>query len=123
MWLKVFLSVSFLGISATSFATGHHGMDPSCRDEAKKICPNMKPGDGLFKCIHDNKSKFSAGCQAKLDEKKEKMQAVHDACKADREKFCPGMKVGDGKLGMCMKEHMAEVSAGCKASWAPKKIQ
>jgi len=36
-------------------------------------------------------------------------------CKADREKLCPGIKPGDGKLGECMKQHEAELSAECVA--------
>ena len=43
-------------------------------------------------------------------------QGVGKICKADQEKFCPGMKSGDGKLGPCMKQHEAELSAECSGA-------
>jgi hypothetical protein len=38
------------------------------------------------------------------------------ACKADRQKFCGDLKPGDGKMGACMKQHEAELSAECAAA-------
>lgn len=38
------------------------------------------------------------------------------ACKPDREKYCAGVEKGGGRVMACMKEHAAELSAGCKSA-------
>jgi hypothetical protein len=37
-----------------------------------------------------------------------------DVCKADVEKFCKNVQPGEGKLGKCLTEHEANLSASCK---------
>src|SRR5690348_4074305 len=38
------------------------------------------------------------------------------ACKADVDKLCPGMQAGRGAIRDCLKQHEAELSAGCKSN-------
>src|SRR5438445_9339882 len=39
----------------------------SCRAEAEKACPDMKPGDGKFgPCMKEHKDQFSKDCQDKI---------------------------------------------------------
>ena len=43
------------------------------------------------------------------------------ACQADLEKFCKDVKPGGGRLIKCLKDHEADLSAGCKAVREEKK--
>lgn len=40
------------------------------------------------------------------------------ACKADAEKLCAGVQPGHGAIMQCLKQHEAELSAGCKSNMA-----
>ena len=48
------------------------------------------------------------------------------ACVADVKKLCAGVKPGEGRIGGCVKEHVAELSAPCQnlltATAAAKKV-
>ena len=98
----------------------------ACRAEAEKLCPGLKPGEGLGKCVDEHASELSAACQehhkqmkARHSEKKEQRQEaraeVKEACATDQEKLCKGLEPGKG-LFKCMKEHESELSEGCKAA-------
>jgi len=45
-----------------------------------------------------------------------KSDPVGEACKADFDKLCKGLTTAGGELQKCVKEHEAELSAGCKAA-------
>lgn len=38
------------------------------------------------------------------------------ACQADAAKLCPGVQPGGGRVLACLKQHEAELSAGCQAA-------
>lgn len=106
---------------------GHH----ACRAEAEKLCPGLKPGEGLGKCVDEHLSELSAQCQehhkkmkamheAKKEGRKEAVDAAKEACAADHDKFCKGLEPGKG-LFKCMKEHESELSEGCKSAVASMK--
>lgn len=101
-----------------NFADNAHAypeMGP-CHAEVQKLCPGMKPGEGLGKCMKENNSKLSPACQAKVAEKKEQIRATIDACKGDYEQFCKGIPMGDGRIRKCMADNKDKLSAACKAS-------
>lgn len=45
------------------------------------------------------------------------------ACRADVEKLCKGVRPGGGRIAMCMKQHEAELSPGCREAIAGAKRQ
>jgi hypothetical protein len=46
----------------------------------------------------------------------ENSKETKKACKADYKKHCKKVKKGGGRIITCLREHDAELSAGCKAA-------
>jgi hypothetical protein len=68
--------ILFASLMALAFAAGaKDGKDPfaACQADMERLCKDVKPGDGrLVKCMMENKSRASSGCQAVLAEKEQK---------------------------------------------------
>lgn len=103
----------FCMIASLSVWSKDHEMK-ECHQQLKEICKD-KRGAAKFACIKDNKAQLSPECQKKIEEKKAKWKDHSEACKADREKFCSSTKAGAGRIIQCMKNHMEQLSAECKA--------
>lgn len=59
----------------------------------------------------------TAGLTAGSDpETLEKSKETQKACKADYKKHCKKVKKGGGRIITCLREHEADLSAGCKAA-------
>ena len=89
-----------------------------CFDEIKKLCPDMKMGEGMGKCMHEKKSQLTPECQAKMAEKKdhmkERMHAWGKACKDDVKKHCKDVQKGEGRIVDCLKAHLDGLAPACK---------
>ena len=83
-----------------------------CREEIKKYCSGIEPGEGRIKeCIEKNKSSFSQECQERMEKRKEKMEK----CKSEVVALCgaPGDK-SKGEFRSCMKEKRSQLSEQCQ---------
>ena len=74
-WIVIAASLVF---SISAFADHHEGMHAGgkgemkeCRKQMMDLCKGKKRGPEMIQCMEENKSKMSAECQQKLDEKKE----------------------------------------------------
>jgi hypothetical protein len=69
-------SILFAALMVLAFAANaKDGGGPwaACQADAERLCKDVKPGDGrLVKCVMENKSRASSGCQAALAEKEQK---------------------------------------------------
>jgi len=91
----------------------HRNAGP-CRDDMKKYCGDIKPGDGRMKhCVEENQSKFTPACQQDMAKHRERAEAKHKACEPDMQKFCKDIKPGDGRMVQCLGQHRAELSPAC----------
>jgi len=109
--------------------------DRACRSDVELHCKGVQPGEGrIMKCLQEHKDFLTPGCQAKGEamiekreakkadrkaeraekkaEARESIKKIREACKEDKKKFCKGV-FGPMKVGACLKEHAAELSAGC----------
>lgn len=89
-----------------------------CAKDRETLCANMEPGEGLMKCMMENKEKFSAECkehhEKMREQRKENLKGIKEACHGDAEKFCGDIKHGKGRIMKCMKSHKEDLSEGCK---------
>jgi hypothetical protein len=111
-WFSVLAGVFCLGIAmgASAAQTAR-----PCRDDAAKLCPDVKPGGGaMARCMKEHSSELSPACKDNIAKAKKKVQEFKEACKDDAAKLCRGMKQGGGKIMQCLKQHEDELSAACK---------
>jgi hypothetical protein len=92
----------------------------ACKADVQKFCKDVKPGHGaIWKCLGDNQSQLSAGCQTSIADAKAKMGAklktVVEACRFDATKFCKDMKPGDGRIAACLRQHESELTDNCSS--------
>jgi len=95
-------------------------MDGACKDDMKKLCGDVKPGDGAMQdCMKSHEADLSQGCKDNMAEMKQKMEAkrkeMQEACKADIKQFCANVTPGEGREFACLKSYEDKISAGCKA--------
>jgi len=112
----LFLFALFLFIPSSQAGAGG-----ACRADFEKFCSNVPKGKGeRWKCLNAHQSQLSATCQAKIQEKKARREAIKRDCKADRERFCKNVERGQGRIRQCMKSHQNELSQACQAHFYPK---
>lgn len=86
-----------------------------CKEDAKKLCGDIKPGQGrVMRCMHEKESQLSPACAEHLKQAQAEHRERAEACRDDRKKFCGDVKPGQGRVAACMKQHEAELSAACK---------
>ncbi len=109
------LTVAALAVlSLSPFTASAHNHDGKCKAEVESICPNMKKGEGLLKCIKENKDKFSAECQERGKAKKDHFQATFEACEEDIKRLCKDIKRGGGRVVQCLKANSEKLSPACQ---------
>jgi hypothetical protein len=71
----VFASLMVLSLAAQAKEGGNNDFTV-CKADMERLCSSVKPGDGrLVKCMMENKSRASSGCQAVLAKKEQKEKA------------------------------------------------
>eukprot|EP00854_Cymbomonas_tetramitiformis_P013737 gene13737-16236_t len=98
-----------------------------CEDDAKTLCPDVKPGGGRTQqCLREKRNSLSWDCQEELFRKE-----VEDAddirlnivlfrlCSRDKKKFCSDVKPGFGRAKQCLedKRNEPDFSPECKAQF------
>jgi hypothetical protein len=92
-------------------ATMAQQSDLPCAGDIKKLCTDIKPGEGRIKaCIKSHLSELSSTCEDRLLT----VAVTGKVCKSDVAKLCAGIVPGTGGIRACIKSHMAEVSDPCK---------
>jgi hypothetical protein len=94
------------------------GMHRACGGDVAKLCKDVAPGHGrVAACLNEHAADLSPGCKpvaqhiaAKMDER----MSMHADCADDAQKHCSDVPAGSGRVGLCLGEHAAELSASCK---------
>ena len=100
-------------VSSNAFAQEREGKG-ACRADAEKFCKGVKPGHGnIAQCMKQHEAELSPACRERIAEAKEKVKECEKECKPDVKKICKDIKPGQGRIVRCLKQHQAELSAGC----------
>jgi hypothetical protein len=109
--LTIIVAVSFLTIAAIpSVVVAQQRIIAACASDLITQCAGAKPGEGRIACIKTRFKEFSLPCQLAVT----KSAAVRKACRADAKKNCADIKPGEGRIEVCIKDHFADLSDGCK---------
>ncbi len=96
-------------------AAAEPGGQKICADEIEKFCRDVKPGGGrLLQCLREHDSQLSEACRNKVATTSKLAEEVQQACGNDLKKFCAEVVPGGGRLKECLKQHVKEISPGCR---------
>jgi cysteine rich repeat protein len=88
----------------------------ACMADAEKLCSNIPPGAGrVAVCIQQHEAELSQTCRTHIQQVRTRFNEVKEACRDDAGKFCSNVPPGRGRVAVCLHEHAAELSDGCKA--------
>ena len=90
----------------------------ACKADVDQFCKDVEKGK-IGECLNSHEADLSADCKEarKHHAKKNMMEArkeAKDACQADKDQFCKDVE--KGKIGDCLKQHEADLSADCQAA-------
>jgi hypothetical protein len=94
----------------------------ACDPEIKAYCSQVTPGEGrLLACFYAFEDKLSGRCQYALYEAAAELDAFATAiahlatqCEDDLMKYCAQVELGEGRVGTCLLDHKAELTAACQ---------
>ena len=98
------------------------GVMKACEPEIKAYCSQVTPGEGrLLACFYAHGDKVSSRCEYALYEGVAALEAfvnavtyVATACHDDLLKYCGEVEMGEGRVGTCLLQHKADVTAECR---------
>jgi hypothetical protein len=94
----------------------------ACETEITAYCSQVTPGEGrILACFYAHEDKLSGRCQYALYEAAAELDAFATAithlatqCEDDLMKFCAQVELGEGRVGTCLLDHKAELTAACQ---------
>ncbi len=95
-----------------------------CEEEIKRLCPDIKPGDGrIAECVRQHEKELSPQCRKKheaTEKRKQTREHAQKACHDDVQKFCKDVDPGEGRMVHCLEEHEKSLSEACRATYERK---
>jgi len=96
----------------------------ACQTEIDSYCSQVTPGNGrMLACFYAHEDKLSGRCDyalydasAKLEQFAAAITHVATECQDDIHQFCGKVAMGEGRVGLCLLDHKAEVSAACSTA-------
>ena len=94
----------------------------ACETEITTYCSQVTPGEGrILACFFAHEDKLSGRCQYALYQAAAELDAFATAithlatqCEDDLMKFCAQVELGEGRVGTCLLDHKAELTAACQ---------
>ncbi len=98
----------------------------ACETDIENYCSQVTPGNGrLLHCMAAHEDKISGQCEyalyqaaTLLDQLSAAIVYVAEQCRTEIETICSDVVMGEGRLAVCVAEHEAEASDGCKRAIA-----
>ena len=107
-----------VALSATPQLARAEGGKRACREDVRRLCPNITPGPGsrtsYRQCLQDNAANLSPACQEYLSHKQARRAEILTTCQSDIQSFCSS-DIGSGPhtIIRCLSEHRTDLSQAC----------
>ena len=96
----------------------------ACKADVQKLCSDVQPGEGrVLECLKTHQADLSPQCATNMKAAEQAVKQMSDACEPDIEKYCFDTTMGKGGVASCLKQHKADLSAGCKDAVAKAKMK
>src|SRR5690242_17459169 len=94
----------------------------ACKAAVQKPRSDVQPGAGrILQSLKTHQADLSPACATNMKAAEQAVKQMSDACEPDIEKFCFDTTMGKGGVASCLKQHKADLSAGCKDAVAKAK--
>lgn len=108
------ITMALMAAPAFAYGGGDRG---ACRADAQRLCPDITPGPGSWKSVHDcleqNTANLSPTCQHQLTRRQAKMDQALQACQADIQNLCSDVGSEPHATSKCLFQHRTDLSATC----------
>jgi hypothetical protein len=90
----------------------------ACKQDIAQFCPDITPGPGSFKSIHDclqqNAANLSPACQQQLTEMQAKVTALLQTCASDIQALCSPVASDTHATLKCLHQNRSSLSQACQ---------
>jgi hypothetical protein len=87
-----------------------------CTKDIERLCPDMKPGRRLRKCVQEKQAELSPECKTFMEERESRRKAFQEACADDVRTFCANTQGGHGRVRRCLEGRGDQVSPECRSA-------
>jgi hypothetical protein len=88
----------------------------ACTKDIERLCPDMKPGRRLQKCIQEKQPEFSPECKSLMEERENRRKLFQESCADDIRTFCSNTQAGQGRIRRCLLGRGDQVSPECRSA-------
>ena len=90
----------------------------ACKQDIKQFCPDITPGPGSRKSIHNclqqNAANLSPACQQQLAKMQAKVAALLQTCESDVQALCSDVASDTHATLKCLHQHRSSLSQACQ---------
>ena len=90
-------------------------IESACAKDVERLCPNLKPGPKLRKCIQEKQAEFSPECKARIEEREKLRRAFLESCNDDIRTYCANTERGRGRLRRCLQAQLGRLTPECRS--------
>jgi hypothetical protein len=109
----VTLAVTLALALAASPAPAEEAADP-CTADIRRLCPDIKPGRRLQRCVQEHRAELSPECKAHLEARVERRRLFQEACSDDVRTYCVNAEAGRGRIRRCLEANEQRLSPECR---------
>ncbi len=120
--MKIYIKWLGFVLIFSVFSTGISANGGQCKEDRKKFCGDIKPGEGrIYECLVQHLNELSPDCKNRIEKAKKRWDEFQSACGSDLQKHCPDVKPGKGKIRSCLAKNKKDLSETCKNYLKDKK--
>jgi hypothetical protein len=99
------------------FHGGMTSIADACREDAERLCSDVKRGGGsLVACLGNQKVALAPACRAVVEDMQGRMGEARDACAEDIRKYCSSE---GGAIAHCLGRRMKDLTPKCRDTLRP----